>query len=107
VYLREVMSKFVRLFSADDQNSNLVPILFWPFVIKGLPDQLGGRNRSLWDAHVHTAWGSYFRTPNRFFAAASQLEFLLEFNSYVFVTVEDPQIKPREPSVDVREIARR
>lgn len=53
----------------------------------------GGRNRVLWSERIQEAWPSYFGTAENFLAAASQLEFILEFNSYVFVTVKDPEIE--------------
>jgi hypothetical protein len=53
----------------------------------------GGRNQSFWEAHVHAAWGRFFGSEDKFLSAASQLEFILEFNSYIFEGVSIPQVK--------------
>ena len=52
-----------------------------------------GRNQSFWDAHVHGAWGQFFGSEDKFLSAASQLEFILEFNSYIFEGVNIPEVK--------------
>ncbi len=71
-----------------------MPLLFWPFSDSlRLLDMKGGRNRALWSERIQEAWPSYFGTAENFLAAASQLEFILEFNSYVFVTARDPEVE--------------
>jgi hypothetical protein len=58
-----------------------------------LPDMNGGRNRALWDAHIGAAWTYHFGTREKFLAAASQLELILEFNSYILVSIQDPAVE--------------
>ena len=53
----------------------------------------GGRNQSFWEARVHGSWGHFFGSEDNFLSAASQLEFILEFNSYIFEGVNIPQVK--------------
>jgi len=47
-----------------------------------------GRNQALWSERVQGSWVHYFGTFDKFLAAASQLEFILEFNSYVFEGIQ-------------------
>jgi hypothetical protein len=93
-FLAALLPKYVRYFTFDNQSDFWVPLLFWPFSDSmRLPDMRGGRNRALWRERIQEAWPSHFGTAENFLAAASQLEFILEFNSYVFVTVKDPKIE--------------
>jgi hypothetical protein len=91
-YLREILPRFIRLFTTDNRSREFVPLVFRPLENGLLPDEHGGRNRTFWNEHIHSAWGSYFGTFDGFLSAASQLEFVLEFNSYLFVSRRDPQI---------------
>jgi len=92
-YLREILPRFIRQFTVENRSPELISLLFWPFAIGGLQDTVaGGRNREFWNEHIQSAWGFYFGTPDGFLAAAAQLEFILEFNSYVFTSLRDPQI---------------
>jgi len=94
-FLKEILPHYVRFVTPDGWSQVSVPLLFWPFSgVTGLPDmRQGGRNQSFWDAHVHGAWGQFFGSEDKFLSAASQLEFILEFNSYIFVGVNIPQVK--------------
>ena len=84
-FLKEVLPRFVRVFTGDNLSKAYVPLVFWPFSgLLGLPDMREGRNQTFWNERIHGAWGVYFGTFEKFLAAASQLEFILEFNSYVF-----------------------
>jgi hypothetical protein len=78
----------------DSTSQVYVPLLFWPFSgVPGLPDMRQGRNETLWNEHIHKAWGQYFGTLEKFLAAAFQLEFILEFNSYIFEGVQIPEVE--------------
>jgi len=92
-FLRRILPRFVRGFTLDNLSQVFVPLVFWPFSGGlGLPDMRGGRNRTLWNERIQGAWVPFFGTPENFLAAASQLEFILEFNSYVFEAVKHPEI---------------
>ncbi len=89
----KILPRFVRAFTLDNQANIDVPLIFWPFSgIEGFPDMRNGRNRALWDARIHSAWGNYFGSSATFLSAASQLELVLELNSYVFESTGDPGI---------------
>ena len=93
-FLATILPRFVRVFTVDGYESTLVPLLFWPFRgVIGLPDMTQGRNQSFWDDHIGKAWGHHFGNIETFLNAAGQLEFILEFNSYIFEGVQDPQVK--------------
>jgi hypothetical protein len=99
-FLREILPHYVRFVTPDGWSQVSVPLLFWPFSgVAGLPDMQGGRNQSFWDAHVHGAWGQFFGSEDKFLSAASQLEFILEFNSYIFEGVNIPQVKKLQESL--------
>jgi hypothetical protein len=84
-FLKGILPKFVRMFTPENRSQTYVPLTFWPFAgVAGFPDMRDGRNVSLWNAHIQGAWGQYFGIFDKFLAAASQLEFILEFNSYIF-----------------------
>jgi hypothetical protein len=88
-FLAKILPKLVRFFTLDNLSPVLVPIVFWPFAgALHLPDKRGGRNRALWSERIESAWASYSGAPEKFFSAAYQLEFILEFNSYVFEVVK-------------------
>lgn len=93
-YLSVLLHRYLRMFTLDNQSKVEHPALFWPFSgIGKFPDMNAGRNTALWNDHVRAAWGSYFATLDRFHHAAMQLEFVLEFNSYLFEgDLQDPKI---------------
>jgi hypothetical protein len=91
--LGEILHRFVRSFTLDNQMNVDVPLIFWPFSgIEGFPDMRNGRNTTLWDARIGGAWGDYFGSLKDFLCAAYQLEFVLELNSYVFESAGDPNV---------------
>ena len=94
-FLKEIIPHYVRLVTPDGWSQVSVPVLFWPFAgIEGFPDmRQGGRNQSFWDAHIHGAWGQFLGTEEKFLSAAAQLEFVLEFNSYLFEGVKIPEVQ--------------
>jgi hypothetical protein len=94
-FLKEILPRYTHFVTPDGWSQVSVPILFWPFSgVVGLPDmRQGGRNQSFWAAHVRGAWGEFFGSEDKFLSAASQLEFILEFNSYIFEGVNIPQVK--------------
>jgi hypothetical protein len=61
------------------------PMILWPFrAISFEPGELkAGRAQYFWKDRVASTWGSYFGTLENFFTATSQLELLLEFNSFL------------------------
>lgn len=94
-FLEEILPHYFRPVTPNDWSKVSVPVLFWPFSgISGLPDMSqGGRNKSFWDAHIHGAWGQFFGNEEKFLSAASQLELILEFNSYMFEGVNIPEVQ--------------
>jgi hypothetical protein len=100
-FLKEILPRYTRFVTPDGWSQVSVPLLFWPFSgVTGLPDmRQGGRNQSFWDAHIHGAWGQFFGSEDKFLFAASQLEFILEFNSYIFEGVNIPQVKILQESL--------
>ena len=83
-YLGDILPRYVTPISIDDRQSNKVPVLFWPFL--GLHFSSGefdqGRSSYYWKARIDSSWGKLFGTFTKFLDASSQLEFLLELNSY-------------------------
>jgi hypothetical protein len=94
-FLKEILPHYARFVTPDGWSQVSMPVLFWPFSgIEGFPDMRPvGRNKSFWDAHIHGAWGHFFGTEEKFLAAAAQLEFVLEFNSYLFEGVKIPEVQ--------------
>jgi len=89
----KILHRFVRAFTLDNQLDTYVPLIFWPFSgIAGFPDMRNGRNEALWDARIASAWGDYFGSSEKFLSGASQLEFVLELNSYVLESTDDPGV---------------
>jgi hypothetical protein len=100
-FLKEILPHYTLFVTPDGWSQVSVPLLFWPFSgVTGFPDmRQGGRNKSFWDAHIHSAWGQFFGSEDKFLSAASQLEFILEFNSYIFEGVNIPQVKKLQESL--------
>jgi len=93
-YLKEILPKYTRFITPEGISQVSVPLLFWPFSgVSALPDMRNGRNEALWNAHIRSAWGTYFGTNDKFLVAAAQLEFILEFNSYIFEGAQIPEVK--------------
>jgi len=94
-FLGSVMPRMVARISVDDRKTMETPVLFWPFeqtIFEG--EELNdGRSTFFWKERVSAAWGKYFATPEKYLGAACQLEFLLEFNSYLGInSAGDPKI---------------
>jgi len=95
-FLAAILPRFVARITIDDQQALKTPFLLWP-----LPAELflggelnDGRSTFYWKERVATAWGQYFGTYEKFLGPACELEFLLEFNSYLGTdTINDPNIK--------------
>ena len=85
-FLKAMLPRMITIFMSDHYEQISAPLILWPFSGKlGLPDINGGLNRALWDSHINAAWTYHFGTREDFLGAASQLEFILEFNSYMLV----------------------
>lgn len=95
-YLNVLLSCFAERLTVDDQPTAKMPILFWP-----LPPQMFDRNELIqgratffWNERIQLFCGSYFGTFEKFLAASCQLEFILEFNSYLGTnSVKDRDLK--------------
>lgn len=73
-----------------------MPAIFWPFL--ALPFQAGefneGRAQYFWTERVGATWGTHFGTAKNFVDSSSQLELLLEFNSYLGTNqIQNPQLQ--------------
>lgn len=85
-FLKELLPRYVRVLVPRRSEDARTPFLFWPF--RGaldLPDMKLGRNQAYWDQRIEETWGSVFGSEDAFLNATSQLEFILEFNSYLLV----------------------
>jgi hypothetical protein len=49
-----------------------------------------GRNQEYWQQRIEETWGSLFGSEDAFLNAATQLEFILEFNSYLLIQYRSP-----------------
>ena len=93
-FLKEILPHYTLFVTPSGWSERPVPLLFWPFSGVTVPDmRQGGRNKSFWDAHIHGAWGQFFGSEDKFLSAAAQLEFILEFNSYIFEGVRIPEVQ--------------
>jgi hypothetical protein len=83
-YLGKILPRTVPFISIGDRVATRAPILFWPFW--GLDFTSGefnqGRSSYYWKIRIASSWGKLFGTFDKFLGASSQLEFLLELNSY-------------------------
>jgi hypothetical protein len=52
-----------------------------------------GQNTHLWNHSIQKSWGTYFGSFTSFLSTACELEFILEFNSYVGVGLADERAK--------------
>lgn len=85
-FLQELLPRYVRVLVPRRFEDEQTPFLFWPF--RGpldLPDMKLGRNKEYWEQRIEESWGTTFGSEDAFLKAASQLEFVLEFNSYLLV----------------------
>jgi len=104
-FLEAILPRMVDRVSPDYRSHAKTPILFWPF--EGLSFRSGefneGRALFYWKERIAAAWGGYFGSSAKFLASASQLEFLLELNSYLGTnTLRDQKLRDWLPlNVDV------
>jgi hypothetical protein len=90
-FLRELIPRYVNILSLTRSKDTLAPILFWPFSGQlDLPDMKAGRNQEYWRQRIEQTWGQDFGSEDEFLAAAAQLEFLLELNSYLLIQYRSP-----------------
>jgi hypothetical protein len=85
-FLGVILPPVVMIVSADPMYHDLnVPIVLWPFagVSFGQGELNQGRAQYFWNERIAAVWESYFGNLEKFVAATSQLELLLEFNSYL------------------------
>ena len=95
-FLGSILPKMLTRIAVDDQPDLKTSMLLWP-----LPPSLftsgelnDGRSDYYWKERISTAWGKYFGSYEKFTVASCQLEFLLEWNSYIGTnTFDDPKIK--------------
>jgi len=80
-YLRNPLKRRVR--PVGSQPGVLRPILFWPLRIVTTGPE--GPIALFWERRIKNVWAGYFRSHTDYVASACQLEFVLEFNSYLAV----------------------
>jgi hypothetical protein len=85
-YLETILPRIVKAASLDLYSRTAKsPLILWPFVGQ-LPigKEFGdGRAQFFWKDRISSSWGKHFRSASRFLDATCQLEFLLEFNSFL------------------------
>ena len=95
-FLEVILPRFMARLSVGGRRELRTPFLFWPLP-PGLFSEVewgDGRNTLYWNQRMSAAWGKHFRTFDNFLGPACELEFLLEFNSYLGTnTINDPGIK--------------
>jgi hypothetical protein len=97
LFLGAILPHIVVRVTVNRMYSNLkTPIVFWPFA--ALPFVAGelaeGRAQYFWGERVASSWGTYFGTLSKFVESSSQLELLLEFNSYLGTNqIQNPQLQ--------------
>ena len=84
IYLGEILHACVVPLSIDNRQTSQTPVAFWPFL--GLEFTSGefnqGRASYYWKVRVASSSANLFGNLSKFLAASSQLELLLELNSY-------------------------
>ena len=82
-FLGAIIHRMVTIISIDDLATTKMPILFWPFRAVKIQEFDDGRAEFFWQDRVGASWGKYFGSAAQFLRSSAQLEFLLEFNSYI------------------------
>ena len=97
-FLSALLTGYVHPARHERYGDRMEPLLFFPIdeSIK-VPHMGQGRNFAFWDAVVGDTWGRFFGSKEAFLVAASQLELLLEFNSYLLA------VSKQKAAVDFRE----
>ena len=94
-FLGPILPRIATWVSTNGATITKTPILFWPFRPSPFDsDELkDGRAQFFWKERIAAAWGKYFGNATKFVEASSQLEFLLEFNSYLGMnTLKDTKL---------------
>lgn len=83
-YLPTILQGFVTPLDLDNYPAPKSPILFWPFNVSPIaePELQRGRAPYYWN-HRISSWSSYFGGYEKYLSASCQLEFILEFNSWL------------------------
>ena len=90
-FLKELLPFYVTVLLPQNSERVQAPFLFWPF--RGaldLPDMKLGRNQEYWQQRVEETWRDAFGSEDAFLNAATQLEFILELNSYLLIQYRSP-----------------
>lgn len=90
-FLKELLPLYVTVLLPQNSETVQTPFLFWPF--RGaldLPDMKLGRNQEYWQQRVEETWRDAFGSEDAFLNAATQLEFILELNSYRLIQYRSP-----------------
>ncbi len=90
-FLKELLPLYVTVLLPQHSERLQAPFLFWPF--RGaldLPDMKLGRNQEYWQQRVEETWSDAFGSEDAFLNAATQLEFILELNSYLLIQYRSP-----------------
>jgi len=90
-FLKEFLPRYVRILLPQRSEEMQAPLLFWPF--RGaldLPEMKLGRNQEYWQQRVEETWGQVFGSEDAFLNAATQLEFILELNSFLLILYRSP-----------------
>jgi hypothetical protein len=84
-FLGVVLPRFIARITVDNQRSLKTPVLFWPLPPDPFPggELNEGRNAFYWKERISGSWVKYFGTYEKFLGPACELEFLIEFNSYL------------------------
>ena len=94
-FLDTILPRFVPQLGPNDLPSKKTPIMFWPFYPSSfVSDEFkNGRAQYFWKERIAAAWANYFGSISKFLAGSSQLEFVLELNSYLGTnTPKDPKL---------------
>jgi hypothetical protein len=83
-YLPVVSRRFVVPLDIDNYPTPQTPILFWPFTSSPISESEFSRGRApyYWKERI-SVWSSYFGSYEQYLSASCQLEFILEFNSWL------------------------
>jgi hypothetical protein len=95
-FLGVMLPRFIARITVDNQHSLKTPVLFWPLPADLFPggELNEGRSAFYWKERISTSWGTYFGTYEKFLGPACELEFLVEFNSYLGTnTLNDARIQ--------------
>ncbi|WP_353071411.1 hypothetical protein [Tunturiibacter gelidiferens] len=85
-YLGALLPRFAERMDFHGRQELSTPMLFWPIPSvfeKGELDK--GRSTFYWQERISSSWGHYFGNYDRFINASCQLEFIIEFNSFLGV----------------------